>query len=130
MSHTHYSLRHSLTYGMFALFVDQFGRSFRFYHLEFDTEAISNGWSSENSGNGRWFWILSNFRELSFCGPCGPCFYLYFFESHLLRLYWDCLQFLGKLCIYPWTVLAFFHKRICKWNCNQWINKRTDRLYL
>ena len=23
---------------------------------------------------GSGFWVLSDFKELSFCGPCGPCF--------------------------------------------------------
>ncbi len=31
------------------LFVDQFGRSLRFYHLDFDKEAISDGCWRENT---------------------------------------------------------------------------------
>ncbi len=73
MSHTH-----SLTdvFGHISVVRDQFGRSLQVCHLEFDDEAITDS-RSENSryrGGGRGgFLILSNFRELSFCGPFGPC---------------------------------------------------------
>ncbi len=33
---------------IYPLFVDRFGRFLRFYHLEFDKEAISDGFGSEN----------------------------------------------------------------------------------
>ena len=54
------------------LFVARFKRSLRLCHLEFDKEASSNGCRRTGIGGG--FWILSDFRELSFCGPCGTCF--------------------------------------------------------
>ncbi len=45
----------------------------RFCHLQFDKGAISYGCSrSENRGICVGFWILSDFRTLSFCGPCWP----------------------------------------------------------
>ena len=43
---------------MSLLFVDRFGRYLRFCHLEFDKEAISNGYSRE-SAQYRWS-VLSN----------------------------------------------------------------------
>ena len=55
------------------LFVDRFKRSLRFGHLQFDQEAISRGFMS-HSRVFRVSFILSDFRELSFCGPCGPCY--------------------------------------------------------
>ena len=69
----------SLTHGtfdfsaIFPLFVDRFGRSLRVFHLEFDKEAISDNCRSKNA---RYRWgiqILSDFSELSFCGPFGLC---------------------------------------------------------
>ncbi len=71
--------------------VDRFERSLRFCHLEFDKkEAISDGCRSENLGIGRRFWILSDFRQLNFCGPCGTWFILYltfFFNYQCLNIY-------------------------------------------
>ncbi len=55
------------------LFVDRFGRSLLFYYLEFVKKAISDGCSRENpdiSGA-----VYTDFREMSFCGPRGSCFY-------------------------------------------------------
>ena len=60
---THKRLAFSTIY---PLFVERFGRSLRFYNIEYDKEAISDGRRSVG------FWILSDFRELSLCGPCGP----------------------------------------------------------
>ena len=37
-------------------------------------------------GIGVGFWILNDFRELSFSGACGPCFYLNLLEDFLI---WD-----------------------------------------
>ena len=57
------------------LFEDRFGRSLQFLHIEFDREAISDAC---RSGNARYRWGVLNFNyfsELSFCGPCGACFY-------------------------------------------------------
>ena len=74
------SLRPSLTHGTFSynahisVVVDRFERSLRFCYLEFDMEAISDICRSENAQY-RWgFCILSDFRQLSFCGPCGLFF--------------------------------------------------------
>ncbi len=55
----------SLTHGkfsfsaIFSLFVDRFGRSLRFCHLEFDKEANSNVYKSESA---RYRWGVSNFK--------------------------------------------------------------------
>ncbi len=70
------SLRHSQDVWLFRpypLFVGRFGHSLRFYNLEFDEKAISDGFMA-HSRVFRGFWISRNFRELSFCGPYGPCF--------------------------------------------------------
>ncbi len=57
----------------------------RVCHL--DKEAIYDGCSSENARY-RWgFWILSDFWELSLCGPCGPYFFFFCFF-----LMFDCIQ--------------------------------------
>ncbi len=45
---------------IFPLFVDRFGRFLQFFYLGFDNEANSDD--------------LSDFRKLSFCGLCGPCY--------------------------------------------------------
>ena len=65
----------SITHGTYSffvhifVFVDQFGLSLRFCHLEFDKEAISDCFMTHfcvlEGG-----YILSDFRKLSFCGPC------------------------------------------------------------
>ena len=47
------------------LFVYQFRRTLRFCHLEFDTDAISDGCRRENA---RYRW--GGFRQLSFCVTC------------------------------------------------------------
>ena len=55
------------------MFVDRFVCYLRFYHLEFDKEAIADGCRSENApriGGG----LEIKIRELSFCGLFGPCF--------------------------------------------------------
>ncbi len=53
--------------------MDRIGRSLRFGHQVFDKEAFTNGCNNENSGiSVEGFRILS---QLSFCGPCGPCFH-------------------------------------------------------
>ena len=49
------------------LFVDWFGRSLQFCHLEFDCWWFYGTFPCFRRG------IYSDFRELSFCGPCGPC---------------------------------------------------------
>ncbi len=66
-------LTHSLTdnitfrcYSHISIIVDRFGLSLRFCHLEFDKE-VKYGTLPCFGGD---------LRELSFCGPCGPCFYL------------------------------------------------------
>ena len=46
-----------------------FGCILRFCHLQFDKEAISKGCRIKNAHYGWGFRILSNHRELSFCGP-------------------------------------------------------------
>ena len=60
------------------LFVDRFGRSLQFYHLQFDKEAISDGFMADAGvfKGGEDGLYLSDFRELSFSGPCGTCFLL------------------------------------------------------
>ena len=62
---------------IYPLFVDLFGRSLRFNHQDFDKEAISDGCRSEIPGIVRGFSTLSDFRDLSFCGPCELCFRIY-----------------------------------------------------
>ena len=55
--------------------MDRLGRSLRFYHLEFDKKPfLVVSWHTSTFRGGD---ILSDFKELSFCGPCGPwLFYL------------------------------------------------------
>ena len=48
------------------LFVNRFGRSLHFCHVEFDKEAISDGCRSKKVRYQ--FLILSEFREPSLCG--------------------------------------------------------------
>ena len=55
------------------LLVDLFECFLVFCYLEFK-KAISDGCRIENPGIGVGYWILSDFRELGFCGPFGPCF--------------------------------------------------------
>ena len=63
------SLLHSLTTSrlafssIYSVFDDRFGRSLQVRHLEFDKKTV-------------FFLILSDFRELSSCGPCRPCFHV------------------------------------------------------
>ncbi len=49
------------------LFVDRFRRALQFCYLEFDKETICD------------------FRELSFCGPCGTYFYKHIHDFDVLR---------------------------------------------
>ena len=64
--------------------MDRFGRSLRFCNIEFETKAISVGYMAHSRVLGGGGGILSDFRELSFCGPCEPYlnlryyFFLYF----------------------------------------------------
>ncbi len=51
------------------LVADRFGRFLLFCYLEFDKEAISDGFMVAQSHVFRGGGILSDFRELSFCGP-------------------------------------------------------------
>ncbi len=62
------------SFGHISVAVDRFGRYFRFCHNEFDEKAISGGFMAllvllVGGGGGS----LSDFRELCFCGTCGPC---------------------------------------------------------
>ena len=61
------------THAISPLFEDGFGRSLRLCYLIFDKEAISDGCKMERPDIGGGLKILSDFRELSFCGPCEPC---------------------------------------------------------
>ncbi len=64
------------------VFVDRFRRrSLRFCHIGFDKKAISDGCRSEKSSISWGFRILSDFKELSSCGPCGPGFFLLKYAS-------------------------------------------------
>ena len=73
MSHTHF-LTKRLVVSAPLLWIC-FGRSLRSCHLEFDKEAISDGFMAHSCiFNGGRVWILSDYRELSFRGPCGHCF--------------------------------------------------------
>ena len=56
--------------------MDRFGRSLRFCYLKFDKEANSDDFMAHSrvSRAGGEGLILSDFRELSFCIPSGPCF--------------------------------------------------------
>ena len=75
------SLRQSLIHkkfssvGHISIVVDRFWRSLRFYYLEFDKEAISDGFKAQSFV----FRLVKNqiwiFRELSLWGPFGPCFF-------------------------------------------------------
>ncbi len=55
-----------------SLFVVQFWHSLRFCYLEFDKEAMVVEVIMPGIG-AKGFWIQHDFRELSFCGPWGPC---------------------------------------------------------
>ena len=57
LTHSLMSSLASLT--IFALFVDRFGRSLRFYHQEFDKEAISDCCRIENA---RYRWEVLNIK--------------------------------------------------------------------
>ncbi len=50
--------------------MDRFGRFLRFYQLEYDKESISDGCRIEKPGIDEDFWIKSDFRDFSYCGPC------------------------------------------------------------
>ena len=69
------SQTHKCLASISPLFLNRFHRqSIRFCYQEFDKEAISDGFMADFSvfrGRG---WILSDSRELSFCGHCLPCF--------------------------------------------------------
>ncbi len=68
------SLTGCLALSTISLFVDRFRPSLQFCTLNFDKEAISDSLMAQSrviSG----VLILSDFRELSFCGPCEPCFF-------------------------------------------------------
>ncbi len=74
---------HSLTHGTFNFFghISIFLDAFYGFHLEIYKKAISNdGCRSENSRyiSVREFWIISDFRELNFCGPCGDLIFSFF----------------------------------------------------
>ncbi len=60
---------------MSPLFGVQFGRSLWFYYQDFDKEAIYDVFMAHfcvfREGGGV---IVSEFRELNFYGPWGPCF--------------------------------------------------------
>ncbi len=70
----------SLTHRTFSYFVHISivcgSMFFTVCHLEFDKEFISDCFRRENSGfgEGRGVDFFCDFRELRFCGPCGPCF--------------------------------------------------------
>ncbi len=66
-------------FGHIFVVIDRFERSLRFYHLELNKEAISDGCRSENTWHQWDFWILRYFKELSFCDPCGPCITIYYY---------------------------------------------------
>ena len=51
--------------------MDRFVRSLRICHIEFNEEAILMVVEGKILGVLGSFWILSDFREMSFCGPCG-----------------------------------------------------------
>ncbi len=53
---------------IYPLFVDRFGRSLWFCHLDFDEEAIYGGFMA-HSCVFREVLNLSDFRALSLCGP-------------------------------------------------------------
>ncbi len=53
-----------------------FGRSYVFFHPEFDKEAIYKCFMAYSRVFRGWGLILTEFRELSFCGPGGPCYVL------------------------------------------------------
>ena len=84
------SQTHSLTHKCLAflakypLFVDRFGRSLRFSHLEFDKEAISEYFMAHSRVHRGW--ILSYFRELSFSVLLVALFYEIFKKEKQLKL--------------------------------------------
>ncbi len=60
-------------FAIFPLFLVRFGRS----HLEFDKEAISDGFMAHfRVFRGKVGLIVSDFEELIFCGPYVPYFLL------------------------------------------------------
>ncbi len=56
------------------MFVDRFGRSLWFWHLEFDKKAMSDGTGVKMPGICKAFLI----HFLSYLGPCGSCYLLIF----------------------------------------------------
>ena len=57
--------------------MNRFGRSLRFCYPKLDNEAISDGCRSEIAPY-RWgvFNYKVDLRELNFCDPCGPYFFI------------------------------------------------------
>ncbi len=75
----HSFMGHSSPLAITHLFIDQFGRSLQFCHLEIDKDASSDVCSIEHVRYKLGFWISSDFRELSFCSPRRPSFFWKFF---------------------------------------------------
>ncbi len=84
-----------LNFIVLKLKVDRFGCSVRFCYLEFDKEAISDGCRSENAVIGGGLCILSDFRALSFCGPCGPCLEIRILHMDKLTIQ----NFITQICL-------------------------------
>ncbi len=78
---------------------------------EFDKKAIFDGCMSKMLGIGDRFWISIDLRELSFCGPYGPCFVCIMYKIH--DIVW-----ISKPLSNVWTVIIFccliFVELICR----------------
>ncbi len=82
------------------------------YHIKFDNEVIRKQFVMirvKMPSIGGEFQILNDFRELIFCGPCGPCFSK-FFHCFILVLWKDKLLSLTNLNL----ASADSHKTILK----------------
>ncbi len=103
-----FSITCNVTFSFISVIVDRFGHSLRFCHLEFEIEANSDNCRRGNAGIGGGFWILSKFRELSFCGPCGTCL----FAIHICFIFKIKLHnFLCNFWNTKWNLSHYQHNR-------------------
>ncbi len=77
------------------MFVDQFGQSLRCCHLEFDEEVISDCLMAHSRILEGEVVNLGDFRELSFCGLCGPCFERCY-ENVYFKSYYFLIYYYGR----------------------------------
>ena len=103
-------------------FVDRFGRNLWFCHLKFDKEAISDGFMAHFRVFLRGRGVeLRDFRELCFCGICGPCFYInYTFFLYICSKLWGLFSNIewSKKLIHIMYIYYLIHLFKTKRNCN------------